>query len=51
MMGAEDFIDTANAIEISTDQGTNLEKVPEMWIQLKEWSIQLIDQLKKDFNS
>jgi len=50
MMGAESFIETANTIEVNTEQGISLETVPGMWLQLKEWSIELIDQLKADFN-
>ena len=50
MMGAESFIETANTIEVNTEQGVNLETVPGLWLQLKEWSIELIDQLKADFN-
>jgi HPt (histidine-containing phosphotransfer) domain-containing protein len=50
MMGAEDFIPTANTIEINTEQGINLESVPGLWVQLREWSVQLIAQLKEDFN-
>lgn len=50
MMGAESFIETANAIEVNTEKGVNLETVPGLWLQLKEWSIKLLDQLNSDFN-
>lgn len=49
MVGALDFIEDANKIEVYSEKELNLDQVPLLWRKVKENCLELIKQLTQDF--
>lgn len=49
MVGAKEFLEDANNIELFTEKRYNLENVPSLWGNVKKGCIELLEQLTNDF--